>query len=279
MTADLAAPPQTCKRRQNALWTTCRCAKCGPHHRRILKLHHAGMLNRPAADQAVALIQAWRAEGYSILWIATAANVNKAWVLTVANGKVTQPGPLLTSRILAADISTGTAGFCASLGPRRRLQALAIMGWNLDDISRRYDIPTAVLSRIRTGTAGDVHAVRYATIVRAYDDLADTRGPSSQGAARARNLGWAPPAAWDDPDDPRETYEPHTKRLQGGKGRPVSDLVEDIEWLLRHDGALTAGELAERFGYADRSAIQNALARHGHRDLLERLNRNAERAA
>ena len=42
---------------------------------------------------------------------------------------------------------------------------------------------------------------------------------------------------------------------------------------------LTAAQLAERLGYADRSGVQNALGRHGYRDLLDRLNRNQEMAA
>lgn len=268
-----------CIRRPNALWTTCRCPRCTAHHRRVIKLHHAGKLNRPAAEQAIALIQTWRAEGYSLLWIATVAHVNAAWVSTVAVGKVTHPGPLLTSRILAADISKGTAGFRSALGARRRLQALAVMGWHLDELGTRYGIPPAVLSRIRSGQACDVYAARHLTIRAAYDELSGIRGPSTMGATRARNLGWAAPAAWDDPDDPAETYGPKVRRATGTRGRVGADLVEDVEWLLEHEPLLTSAEVACRLGYADASAVRNTLVRLGQRGLLARLARNARLAA
>ena len=166
-------------------------------------------------------------------------------------------------------------------GTRRRIEALARNGWSLRHLGDRLGVtPQSVYGyRTRSGlTAANARAIRDL-----YDELWDQRGPNERVRRHAERLGWASPLAWDDDtiDDPNATPDlgADTPRPSGGNGTPVDVLVENIEWLLRHDSALIAGELAERFGYADRSAIQNALARHGHRDLLERLNRNQERAA
>lgn len=91
----------------------------------------------------------------------------------------------------------------SAVGPRRRVQALAWMGWPNHEIARRIgcsppSLPT-LLSRGRISTR---LALRIAVV---YDELSTTPGPSRVAAGKARQHGFAPPLAWDDEriDNPR----------------------------------------------------------------------------
>jgi lambda repressor-like predicted transcriptional regulator len=88
-------------------------------------------------------------------------------------------------------------------GTRRRVQALAWMGWSGAEVSHRAGVSPATLqTEIYRGRL----SVRLAARVRAvYGELSGIRGPSSMAAAKARRMGFAPPAAWDDGaiDDPQ----------------------------------------------------------------------------
>jgi len=271
VTADLATPTE-CIRRPNSLWTTCECPDCHGQRRKLAKRRLYGYYHRPDGNAAITRIRDWRAQGYSILWIASACDVNKAWVLTVDNGTVTKPGPILTAKVLAADIRNGSEGMCSALGSQRRLRSLAVMGWNLNDLRARYGISTAALSRIRNGEAVEVWAERYHLIAKAYRELSGTRGPSEQGATRARNAGWVPPAAWDDEaiDDPEATPDVGTDVLT-----PSQRHAENVADLLAHDPYATLHRLADRLGMSA-NGLHVALTRAGRVDLRDQLSRNAE---
>lgn len=102
----------------------------------------------------------------------------------------------------------------ASEGSRRRLRALAHLGWTLSDVveqTRRgpgVDVPVHHLSFIRSGRAVFVEVERARSIEMAYDHLSKwaSDGPYA-GAARgtAKRSGWPPIEHWAgvDIDDPR----------------------------------------------------------------------------
>lgn len=89
-----------------------------------------------------------------------------------------------------------------ALGTRRRLQALAALGWPFRVVSVELGWePTMAqkltkVDRVWADTAADVRVV--------YDRLSMTPGPSEQTRRRAARAGWLPPLAWDDDrlDDP-----------------------------------------------------------------------------
>jgi hypothetical protein len=88
-------------------------------------------------------------------------------------------------------------------GTRRRVQALAWMGWPAHVVASRAGTTAATLL---TETCRGRLSVRLAEGVRAvYADLSATPGPSRIAGAKARQSGHAPPAAWDDGqiDNPR----------------------------------------------------------------------------
>jgi len=190
--------------------------------------------------------------------------------------------PARAERILAVsfdlDKIPGERNVDAS-GTRRRLEALMLAGWSQGHIGRALGV-----SRQRVSTYRSSAHVEGAT-ARAVRDLFeqwwDKPGPEVRATNKAIREGFAPALAWDDIDDPNET--PHVsepvKRTHGGQGKPVAELVEDVEDILSWEPYATAGELAARLGYRDSSGIQNALRRGGRADLLAQLARNAEIAA
>lgn len=92
----------------------------------------------------------------------------------------------------------------SSLGTRRRLQALAVMGWAWPELSRRLgSMSPSSLSmimrapRVKRESAEKIRAL--------YDEVSMVPGESAVAVTRAVRKGWAPPLAWDDIDDPAET--------------------------------------------------------------------------
>lgn len=87
-----------------------------------------------------------------------------------------------------------------SAGTRRRIQALATLGWSLayqaERLSRAASNYRAILAK-RSVTAATARAVRDL-----YDQLSMTPAPPGYSAAAARGhaqrQGWLPPLAWDD---------------------------------------------------------------------------------
>ena len=160
------------------------------------------------------------------------------------------------------------------VGTGRRIRALVALGWTYKALKRETGISDTHLSdiarsvtRARPG-GGTILAVRTA-----YNRLSMTRpeGPRADTARRrARHLGWPPPLAWDDIDDPDETPTGHPRDLRKRSAFHLDDIAEH----LTHNPATTTTQLAHRFGVQP-NAIQQRLVRAGRTDLLDQLARNA----
>jgi hypothetical protein len=104
-------------------------------------------------------------------------------------------------------------------GTRRRLEALAALGWTFGDLAQRFGVDTT------TPRKWCVHPLVARTtaerVKQLYRDLAATPGPSERARRRAVRKGWAPPAAWDDIDDP------NAKPDLGGE--PDPDYVDEVK--------------------------------------------------
>lgn len=89
-------------------------------------------------------------------------------------------------------------------GTRRRLRALQVAGWWVEDIAAEVGVSAALLHRqIGQQVVQQATADRYAAL---YGRLRDRPGPhdGTRACLRARTAGYAPPWAWDrlDMDDP-----------------------------------------------------------------------------
>ncbi|AYF30629.1 hypothetical protein CSH63_24930 [Micromonospora tulbaghiae] len=100
-----------------------------------------------------------------------------------------------------------TPAYIDGTGTRRRLQALAVIGWRWEDIANLRGVTWQNIHLIAV-SGRDVHRDTAAQIAAIYRDLSTRPGPSRIAAARAAAKGWHGPLAWHDIDDP--TCEPDT---------------------------------------------------------------------
>lgn len=199
-------PAPVCRRRPRTTWTSCTCPSCVDRTRRLETLRRLGRIHRRSAE-AWAEVDRLLAAGWTDTAIATAAGLP---VRTISGGlrQRTQGIPHAWSRLVAEAILTHTptppSGMVSALGARRRLQALAVAGWSLPDLSPHIGLHWQTLTQIRAGNTTRITPRVASLITATYAALEMAQGPSPKTRANARRYGWAPALAWDDEsiDDP-----------------------------------------------------------------------------
>lgn len=101
-----------------------------------------------------------------------------------------------------------------SIGVRRRLQALAAIGWSANDLAPLLGMSADYVAKIR---ADERHALirrcTFDAVARVYDQLWDRPRTDSDGhrtSTQARGLGYVIPLAWDDDELDDPDARPHT---------------------------------------------------------------------
>lgn len=106
----------------------------------------------------------------------------------------------------------GEVAMVDACGARRRLQALAVVGWSAKEIAERLGVSQQAVAAMRDHY-GLGQSPKSERIKKVYDDLWDKKPTVATPMERAvvdrviklaRSKGWAPPMAWDDDkiDDP-----------------------------------------------------------------------------
>lgn len=93
---------------------------------------------------------------------------------------------------------------------QRRLQSLAAAGWSVAWVAKKTRLAASEVSALTTGAAATISPTTcrrikdvYAVAMRRSDGgMIQDGGPTDL----AREHGWAPPAMWDDIDDPNEEH-------------------------------------------------------------------------
>lgn len=279
----------------------CRCQPCRKasvreEKRRLMRIA-AGQPSYVDARPAVAHVRRLQDAGLGWKRAAELAGINTSSIYPLLYGRTdrndgrprtkaraTTVQAILAVPVPAWDQLAGGAQVDAA-GTRRRLQALATLGWSVATLAARGEVDRQPLDHAMH--AGAKVQVRTARAVRdLYDHLWDKPAPTGTKGERitnartrntARREGWLPPLAWDDDvmDDPEAG--PAVEAI--GHRHPLQRLtVEDIEFLLTEHPALTAQQLADRLGVT-REGVRYHLARHERTDLLAQLARNQEVAA
>lgn len=174
--------------------------RCEPHYRRRL---HTGRYGYRPADRVRQHVAALRDLGWTYDGIAKAAGVSSYSVHKAYLGQSRHVLADTEAAILRVPLTPREShrGVDAT-GSRRRVQALAWMGWPNRAIAERIGCtPRTLPTELSRGRV----SVRLAQRITAvYDELSGLSGPSKIAAAKARQYGWAPPAAWDEDaiDDP-----------------------------------------------------------------------------
>lgn len=176
-----------------------RCESC---YRKRIRM---GVYGWRDASKAREHVDALRRLGWTWEGIADAAGLSTYVAHKVGVGQSRSVLPESESALLAVPlVPFDSQRSVDSAGTRRRVQALAWMGWPCSEVARRAGTTQRSLStliqphrRISFALARRVAAV--------YDELCMTFGPSKIAAAKARQLGFVPPLGWDDRsiDNPR----------------------------------------------------------------------------
>ncbi|MEU4640858.1 hypothetical protein [Micromonospora sp. NPDC023814] len=106
-----------------------------------------------------------------------------------------------------------------SIGPTRRIRALVALGWNFRELARRAGYSRRTVQDVAYARRAviTVHTARWVSDL--YERLSGTPGGSKYALVVAARYGWAPPAAWDNIDDPNE---------QPNLGGENDDLVDEV---------------------------------------------------
>ncbi|WP_329856949.1 hypothetical protein [Streptomyces sp. SP18ES09] len=107
-----------------------------------------------------------------------------------------------------------------STGARRRIQALAVLGWSLSGQAAAAGLSHTAVEEIASGLRCHVVFSTHEAIRTLYRQRSLTRGPSGWARAFAARRGWHGPMAWDDIDDlsaEPETSEPYQPVAKGGR--------------------------------------------------------------
>lgn len=208
----------------------CRCRECArararaeSDRRRRRRVEGPQIIDADPVREHIATLLA--VPGVTLSAIATAANVSTSVIDDFAPSAVARghlPGvsrrvakAILSTRVeevLAVPSTKGTS--VDGLGTQRRVRALYAVGWSYDQIGSAAGISARTVSRIAQTQEKRTQA-RVAKAVKSAFDRMSGFGPSNfetpdaeREAQRRREtgarLGWAPPAAWTNPDNPRE---------------------------------------------------------------------------
>lgn len=173
-------------------------------------------------------------------------------------------------------------GLTDATGTIRRIRALAVLGWSCTHIGKRIGIDSSVVREIARGERGTVLPRTAREIAAVFAELATSRGPVASVRTRALSKGWAPPAAWDDIDDPGATPN------LGDRDDPLPDEIA-VERLLHGQARVSDVRLADRLEAVrrlrhrgmDATAIAYALRTNSNtvRTLLAAITKEAADAA
>lgn len=148
-----------------------------------------------------------------------------------------------------------------TVGARRRMQALALLGWTNRDLAplvgRTPESLAATMRRSAT-ISRDLHERIASVHSRLWNTPAPISAASKRVRTEARLKGWVPTAAWDDidtDDAPSLGDAPQAGRTKSSRIHP-----DDVAWMLRTN--TTSWAAAERLGVT-RAYLLELAQRHG----------------
>ncbi|MGN6162556.1 MAG: hypothetical protein ACTHOG_12745 [Marmoricola sp.] len=157
-------------------------------------------------DKAAKRIEELLRGGASIKTIADAAGLHPTVLHRIRSGRIDLIERETQTKILAAKPKIGPQ--IEVTGTRRRLQAIAALGYSLEDVCGGTGIKQPLITNIRTGKNVTTSPENAAAVAEFYEIIKDTPAANTAGSRRAISFahkhGWVPPQAWEglDIDDP-----------------------------------------------------------------------------
>lgn len=238
---------------RNGAWPGCRCTKCKSAHNKACHqrtlAHLAGQPPLYPREPLVQHIETLHSAGMSYGLIARRANVSTSTVRYLVRGLTKSCQRDKALRILAVQPRDfDETAERPTLGSRRRVQALYAIGHNPEAISKVSGLSVSTISHLANGRYQQIDGASAASVRAAYQKLAWVPGMSRKAKARARQMGWLGPLAWDgDMDDPAtqpEVADPYRPQLANGRDsmrraeiKHLLDLGESVHSIARQMGA------------------------------------------
>lgn len=242
----------------------CRCDECTRANRIYNKRLRLSVQRGESRLVDVAVIVEYvakmQAAGMSQRGIAIAAGYpSHSGLWSALNGRhVTQA---TAARILAVRPTGDTRpdAFVDATGTRRRLQALATIGYPYRVVAEELGVDESSTSRILSGATPMVRRRTAEAVAALYDRRWSKPGPSAASARRALARGWALPLAWDDDEIDDPTATPCLDSRTAGAQVSLEVMLEDFQHTRGQHGGNTR-LAAERLGVT-RDALERALHR------------------
>lgn len=233
----------------------CRCDACRAVSSKARKRSKAGCTGLVDVALVRAHINRLHAAGHTYNAIGAAAGGLSHTQIEYIATRARSTHRHIAAKILAVRTPDGEID---GTGAHRRVDALQLQGWTLQDIGDRLGVPART---VWTWTRGArLYTRHHHALARLATQLATQIGPSTRSAARAARRGALPLLAWDEGtgphgiDNPNATpvdgaHDPtahHTHRdLPAGRtGRTPRINLDEVEWLL--DGGTHPNAIAER---------------------------------
>ncbi len=286
--ADHPRPDHTCTRhtagaRACYVRHGCRCRDCTDTATAVARkykwVHGNGRSAKVPGGPVRAHLARLRAAGMSTAEIERVTGVPQATFRNIESGRVTDVQRPTAQAILAAKpvpVAQQRVGFVDGTGTRRRLQALAAIGWTGPALAAKLGRSRTRVRAILRGD-GEVSAALRARVMALYDDLWDqpqTGTQSLRAALAAQRHGWAPPLAWDDGHGPHGIDNPAAKPATApdptGRGHRAAELAMLL------DAGESPEHAAQQCGWQSRESALKWLNRHGHADLAQRIRTDPE---
>lgn len=187
---------------------------------RIRYLENArGIKHTIAPDAAMRRINLWRQKGVSLDTIAERTGVSKAQIRNIQNGVRGWIRTSTHAKIMGVQLSRADVSMFPAVGVRRRLQALAAVGYSTLTLGEILSRDRKYVCALQVGKNGREFVLRPigAPVYEAYEkyawadprELGQTDHATTYVRNSARKNGWAPPHCWDDDtiDDPEAIPE------------------------------------------------------------------------
>ena len=169
-----------------------RCESC---YRKRIRM---GIYGWREAGKAREHIDALRSLGWTWQGIADAAGLSTYVAHKVGTGQSRSVLPESERSLLAVPLAPfDSQRSVDSAGTRRRVQALAWMGWPCSEVADRAGIKACTL-RTLILPSRRISFTLARRVAAVYDELCMSFGPSKISAGKARQLGFIPPLGWDE---------------------------------------------------------------------------------
>lgn len=160
-------------------------------------------------------------------------------------------------------------------GTRRRLQALAAIGWSRARLAGHTGLRPHTIGHLLTGDVCTLAAAR--TVHGLFETLwgqapPTGTGPERQAKARtladARRRRWVAPMAWDE----EAIDDPAARPVLALRHRTTAqDRLDELVWLV--ESGVSIDDSARRAGYSETDSARSVARRSGHRahDLMRKV--------